>query len=908
MNSLPQPLAKIRTAFAPRVLVTLALAACDGSGGSSGVSVVEDAALSAYLQSIADEVAGDSRYRVVVYDADFAQAFALPEDEIALTLGLLRFIDNEAELACVLGHEIAHHRLGDVSDFFGGNASPPVDATHPLAQGWPEVQERGADELGISLCAAAGYEPLCAAHMLFRAAQFESGESVDEILQDDGSSKSVVDRTLHAVDLIGVGDLEGGRIGYPEYELVRGSLPGTDSATEARQSQAEGPNFFPWMLVSGVVAVGLNYDEFTHDNFCATFNWARRECGRDDVTVVPTNNLDAFGHCWAGCRAQELCGRCQNPGLYYEVAREFGYGGDEHDSFMQDWRNQEIGVRGAGAEQSCEDYCTEKIESGGLDLTAPQRKWWDCAAVPAGLDCDSDDLEISLLDSRLPGSQYTDYGALGSPDIFGDPHLVTTDGLRYDFHGVGEFVATASTVDDLVVQVRFAEVPALQASKTTAVAANISGDRVGAYLGPGRFVVTVNGVEATPSGSWVRLPNNGYVQMDYDQVVFQWPDDTRLWVYYWGNVLDLSMTLASSRKGLLAGLLGNADGDPANEHMTRDGTPVDVPDEHGDARRDALYTEFGESWRVGASESLFDYEPGESSSDFQVPGFPGSDRSIDDLNDATRQQAREDCILLGVTESPSLEECIFDIGFTGDASWANSARNAADPNSLTWNEMYEAEAEIDGAGDYVLEQFIGRAGQEQFFRFLQTTSSLDLANWELIAPSGARVFLRCVFACNQPGSQILPENGLYTSRVVADSEHHGVLRVARNVVPEPQVFNAGGSTSVALESLGAGAGSISVPGAEDIYRFDGASGTTLSLRVIEIDPRIFFGHWKLTDPNGTVLFDRILPTAGSAPLMQDLIVSGTYFLTVDGGRSWPSDQGDAGHGTYSMLLQVSPTP
>jgi hypothetical protein len=109
-------------------LVAVVLAACQASSGSSGVSVVDDAALSAYLQSITDEVSGNSTYHVVVYDADFAQAFALPRDEIALTLGLLAFIHNEAELACVLGHEIAHHRLGDVSDFFGGEASPPIDA------------------------------------------------------------------------------------------------------------------------------------------------------------------------------------------------------------------------------------------------------------------------------------------------------------------------------------------------------------------------------------------------------------------------------------------------------------------------------------------------------------------------------------------------------------------------------------------------------------------------------------------------------------------------------------------------------------------------------------------------------------------------------------------------------------
>ncbi|MBW2214310.1 MAG: VWD domain-containing protein, partial [Deltaproteobacteria bacterium] len=617
MNAPRQALPGTTTTLAATALVAVVLAACQASSGSSGVSVVDDAALNAYLQSITDEVAGDSTYRVVVYDADFAQAFALPRDEIALTLGMLAFIHNEAELACVLGHEIAHHRLGDVSEFFGGEASPPIDALHPLAQGWPEAQEQAADDLGLSLCAAAGYEPLCAAHLLFRAAGWDSDESVDELLNGDESTRPLVGRTQQALDTIGDGGLEGGFIGFREYIAIQESLVTDGLATDV-PSPGGAPRYFP---DPATVAEDLRrmaeeeFDEFLADALDATFDWRDRECSRDAVTVVPSNQLDAFGHCWSGCRANEICfGACGNPGIFYEVARSAGWRG-EHDSFWEDTRNQVIGSRGAFTDQSCEDYCTDKIESGGLDLTAPQRKWWICSTPYE---------EGHLADSRFPGGEYTDYGALGSPDIFGDPHLVTMDGLRYDFHGVGEFIAMASTVDELVVQVRFAEVPALQASKTTAVAANVNGDRVGAYLGAGVFVVRVNGETVTPTGSWVRLPNDGSVQVDDDQVVFQWPDDTRLWVYYWGNVLDLSMTLASQRQAALVGLLGNADGDPTNEHITREGVPVDVPDEHGDARKEALYSEFGESWRIDALESLFDYEPGESSGDFQVPGFPAS--------------------------------------------------------------------------------------------------------------------------------------------------------------------------------------------------------------------------------------------------------------------------------------------
>jgi predicted Zn-dependent protease len=104
------------------------------SGPSSDTRVVDNAALVAYLQSLTDEVAGDSSYRVSVYNADFAQAFALPGGEIALTVGMLAFIQNQAELACVLGHEIAHHQLGHVADLYGTDPSPSVDGRRLAAR------------------------------------------------------------------------------------------------------------------------------------------------------------------------------------------------------------------------------------------------------------------------------------------------------------------------------------------------------------------------------------------------------------------------------------------------------------------------------------------------------------------------------------------------------------------------------------------------------------------------------------------------------------------------------------------------------------------------------------------------------------------------------------------------------
>lgn len=47
-------------------------------------------------------------WEVVVFDNATPNAFALPGGKIGVHTGLLRVADNEAQLAAVIGHEIAH--------------------------------------------------------------------------------------------------------------------------------------------------------------------------------------------------------------------------------------------------------------------------------------------------------------------------------------------------------------------------------------------------------------------------------------------------------------------------------------------------------------------------------------------------------------------------------------------------------------------------------------------------------------------------------------------------------------------------------------------------------------------------------------------------------------------------------
>ena len=119
------------------------------------------------------------RYRfVVVDDRDTINAFAIPGGHIYVYSGLLRAMDNEAELAAVLSHEIAHVTRRQVAQrlvaAYGAEAvarmalgeEPGLIAqlvTAVVAQGfmlrYSRDQERDADEWGLQYQVNANYNP-----------------------------------------------------------------------------------------------------------------------------------------------------------------------------------------------------------------------------------------------------------------------------------------------------------------------------------------------------------------------------------------------------------------------------------------------------------------------------------------------------------------------------------------------------------------------------------------------------------------------------------------------------------------------------------------------------------------------------------------------------------------------------
>lgn len=147
----------------------------------------QDEALTNYVNSVGQRLARVSHrphlpYQFEVVNDSSPNAFALPGGPIAITRGLLAGLENEAQLAAVLGHEIGHitarHSVqglqrgiltnigmavlaGATSDVSYGQAARQAGqiAAAAINSSYSREQERESDKLGIDYMAAAGYNP-----------------------------------------------------------------------------------------------------------------------------------------------------------------------------------------------------------------------------------------------------------------------------------------------------------------------------------------------------------------------------------------------------------------------------------------------------------------------------------------------------------------------------------------------------------------------------------------------------------------------------------------------------------------------------------------------------------------------------------------------------------------------------
>jgi len=159
-----------------------------------------DEALDRYLTGLARKLAppaavGRLRVSVRVLGDHRPGAFALPDGGIYLTTGMLARIEDEAQLATLIGHELIHavdrHAVVEYRTFKNGAA---VTAVLPGAQvlglgalgtkaavtGYSRELEREADAKGFALMVAAGYDARRAPGLFEHLAAWLEEEDVEE--------------------------------------------------------------------------------------------------------------------------------------------------------------------------------------------------------------------------------------------------------------------------------------------------------------------------------------------------------------------------------------------------------------------------------------------------------------------------------------------------------------------------------------------------------------------------------------------------------------------------------------------------------------------------------------------------------------------------------------------------------
>lgn len=192
--------------------------------------IYDDRRATAYLQGVIDRLYPEfkGKIRVHLYDSTQLNAFALPNGSVYFNIGLLARIENEAQLAAVLGHEAAHfiERHSFRQRVSAKNASAFAVSGIPFADlaaissvsGFSRDLEREADQIGYERLVKAGYDPHDAYKVFQRLADEVKALGTKEPYFFSSHPKLV--ERIETFKELAARHKGGGRLGIEEYNRV----------------------------------------------------------------------------------------------------------------------------------------------------------------------------------------------------------------------------------------------------------------------------------------------------------------------------------------------------------------------------------------------------------------------------------------------------------------------------------------------------------------------------------------------------------------------------------------------------------------------------------------------------------------------------------------------------------------
>ena len=191
------------------------------------VPLVQDRPTIDFVSCVADAIvlqldspAADYEWELAIFDQEQVNAFVLPGGKISVYKGLLAVTKNDAQLAAVMGHEVAHVTqrhpaermartkatqigVGVLSGIVGGTPIAAQSASTALQIGaqlglllpFNRGQENEADEVGLMFMARAGFDPRESVK-LWQNMQASKDNEPPEFMSTHPSSDTRIDRLV----------------------------------------------------------------------------------------------------------------------------------------------------------------------------------------------------------------------------------------------------------------------------------------------------------------------------------------------------------------------------------------------------------------------------------------------------------------------------------------------------------------------------------------------------------------------------------------------------------------------------------------------------------------------------------------------------------------------------------------
>ena len=255
----------------------------------------------------------------------------------------------------------------------------------------------------------------------------------------------------------------------------------------------------------------------------------------------------------------------------------------------------------------------------------------------------------------------------------GDPHLATLNKYRYDFQAAGEFTLLKSPDGSVDIQAR--QEPfgtGGYVSINTAIAAKVGGHRVGVYMTSSGLVAHVDGSVVDVSSGSRDLGGGGSISAIDKGYQIDFPDGTQLWTLSVGQYgINAQIKPSAALRGNGVGPLGAIIPGGLEVPAMPDGTLLPAATSSTE-RAKTIDGVFADAWRLTDSTTLFDYDSGKSTASYTIKPFPTNPTVSTAADLSASQQAAGDAACSAITDQGLHDDCVFDVGATGQTGFASS--------------------------------------------------------------------------------------------------------------------------------------------------------------------------------------------------------------------------------------------